>query len=63
MIPAPLPDPSKFAGSPAEQATLLNELYASLLRRIQVFTSLPFAALDRLALSRRLDAIGDAVRA
>ena len=57
----PLPDPAKFAGSPAEQATLLNELYASLLRRIQIFTSLPFDTLDRMAAKRRLDEIGAAV--
>ena len=59
----PLPDPARFTGSPAEQATLLNELYASLLRRIQIFVSLPFASLDRLAVKKRLDELGGAVRA
>lgn len=54
----PLPDPAKFHGSPAEQATLLNELYASLRRRIEIFISLPFATLDRMALKLRLDDIG-----
>lgn len=58
----PLPDPAKFSGSPVEQATLLNELYASLLRRILNFINLPFAALDRLAIQRRLDELGNAVR-
>ena len=58
----PLPDPAKFTGSPAERHTLMNELYASLRRRIEIFTSLPFAALDRIAVKRRLDEIGDAVR-
>lgn len=58
----PLPDPAKFTGSPAERRTLMNELYASLRRRIEIFTSLPFAALDRIAVKRRLDEIGDAVR-
>jgi protein-tyrosine-phosphatase/DNA-binding transcriptional ArsR family regulator len=55
----PLPDPAGFAGSPAERALLLNELYASLRRRIEIFISLPFATLDRMALKARLDQIGD----
>jgi arsenate reductase len=54
----PLPDPAKFSGSPAERQTLLNELYASLRRRIEIFVSLPFATLDRMALKARLDEIG-----
>jgi protein-tyrosine-phosphatase/DNA-binding transcriptional ArsR family regulator len=51
----PLPDPAKFTGSAVEQAALLNELYASLQRRISIFTALPFASLDRMALKARLD--------
>ena len=51
----PLPDPAKFTGNAAERATLLNELYAGLHRRIGIFTSLPIAALDRIALKARLD--------
>ena len=51
----PLPDPAKFHGSAAERAILLNELYASLRRRIEIFTALPFASLDRMALKARLD--------
>ena len=43
----PLPDPAKFTGSPVERAAMLNELYASLRRRIEIFTALPFASLDR----------------
>lgn len=54
----PLPDPAKFTGNQAECGTLLNELYASLKRRIDIFTSLPFASLDRLAMKARLDEIG-----
>ena len=54
----PLPDPAKFTGSPVERATLLNELYASLRRRIEIFTALPFASLDRMAMKARLDEIG-----
>ena len=58
----PLPDPAKFMGSTAEKTTLLNELYAMIRRRIEIFTSLPFASLDRMALKARLDEIGDTTR-
>ncbi len=51
----PLPDPAKFTGSAVERAALLNELYASLRRRIDIFTALPFASLDRIAMKARLD--------
>jgi hypothetical protein len=51
----PLPDPAKFTGSSVERAALLNELYASLRRRIEIFAALPFASLDRMALKARLD--------
>ena len=53
-----LPDPAKFTGSVAERSALLNELYASLLRRIRIFISLPFEKLERMALKVRLDEIG-----
>jgi arsenate reductase len=55
----PLPDPAKFTGSESERTTLLNELYGMIRRRIEIFTSLPFARLDKLALRARLDQIGD----
>jgi len=55
----PMPDPSKFTGSIAERATLLNELYAGLRRRLEAFTSLPFASLDRMALKARIDDLAD----
>jgi ArsR family transcriptional regulator, arsenate/arsenite/antimonite-responsive transcriptional repressor / arsenate reductase (thioredoxin) len=53
-----LPDPTKFTGSAVERAALLNELYASLHRRIMIFINLPFATLERMALKARLDEIG-----
>lgn len=53
-----LPDPAKFTGSIVERAALLNELYASLHRRITIFVNLPFAKLERMALKARLDEIG-----
>jgi len=58
----PLPDPSQFTGSDSERTTLLNELYAMIRRRIEIFVSLPFAALNRMALKGRLDEIGDTTR-
>ena len=58
----PLPDPAKFSGNAAERATLMNELYVSLRRRIEIFISLPFASLDRMAVKARLDEIGFGVR-
>lgn len=54
----PLPDPARFVGTPVERSAMLNELYASLRRRIEIFTSLPFATLDRAAMRARLDEIG-----
>ena len=58
----PLPDPAKFTGSAIERATLLNELYAMIRRRLEIFTSLPFASLDKMAVKARLDEIGDTQR-
>lgn len=55
----PLPDPSKFNGSTAERATLLNEVYAGLRRRLEAFISLPIATLDRIALKARVDELAD----
>ena len=54
----PLPDPAKFSGSAAEISTMLNETYASLRRRLEIFVSLPFVSLDRMALRARLDELG-----
>ena len=39
----PLPDPAKFGGSAAERATMLNELYAALHRRLAIFAAMPRA--------------------
>jgi arsenate reductase len=59
----PLPDPADFKGSPTERATLINELYGMIRRRVEIFTSLPFESLDKMALKARLDEIGDTARA
>jgi protein-tyrosine-phosphatase/DNA-binding transcriptional ArsR family regulator len=58
----PLPDPAKFTGSSSERTALLNELYGMIRRRIEIFTSLPFASLDKMAVKARLDEIGDTAR-
>jgi hypothetical protein len=58
----PVPDPAQFTGSASERTTLLNELYAMIRRRIEIFISLPFASLDRMSLKTRLDDIGDTNR-
>ncbi len=58
----PLPDPAAFKGSPTERVTLLNELYAMVRRRIELFVSLPLVELNKIALKKRLDEIGDTVR-
>ncbi|MFZ5782101.1 MAG: metalloregulator ArsR/SmtB family transcription factor [Pseudomonadota bacterium] len=59
----PLPDPAKFKGTPAERATMINELYGMIRRRLEIFVNLPYASLDRLALKKRLDELGDSARA
>ena len=55
----PLPDPVKFTGGEVERASMLNMLYASLRRRIEIFISLPFATLDRIAMKARLDQLAE----
>lgn len=59
----PLPDPAKFRGTPAERATMINELYGMIRRRLEIFINLPYASLDRMSLKKRLDEIGDSARA
>jgi ArsR family transcriptional regulator, arsenate/arsenite/antimonite-responsive transcriptional repressor / arsenate reductase (thioredoxin) len=58
----PLPDPARFEPGP-QRALLVNELYASLRRRIEAFAALPFAQLDRQAVKARLDGLADVVAA
>jgi protein-tyrosine-phosphatase/DNA-binding transcriptional ArsR family regulator len=58
----PLPDPAKFTGGTIERSSLLNEIYAGLRRRIEIFNALPFASLDRMAMKARLGEIGGDLR-
>jgi arsenate reductase len=53
-------DPAAFIGPEDKQFRLFRNVYLQLERRIQLFTSLPLASLDKLALQRRLDEIGKA---
>ncbi len=54
----PLPDPALFTGTETERSVLLNQLYSALRRRLDIFSNLPFASLDRMAVKARLDEIG-----
>jgi arsenate reductase len=51
-------DPAAFVGPEDKKLRVFRDVYFQLERRIQIFTSLPLASLDRLSLQRRLDAIG-----
>ena len=55
-----LPDPAGLDGSDAEKARAFRDTFIALDRRIGLFTSLPIAGLDQLALKRKVDEIGKA---
>lgn len=52
-----VPDPAAATGTPAEIRLAFREAYRMLERRISIFTNLPIKTLDRLSLTRRLEAI------
>ncbi|AWU97285.1 arsenate reductase ArsC [Azospirillum ramasamyi] len=52
------PDPSSAQRSDAEKAAFTATVFGHIQRRIQAFVSLPIASLDRLALKRKLDDMG-----
>ncbi|HEX4871713.1 MAG TPA: arsenate reductase ArsC [Nevskiaceae bacterium] len=52
------PDPAAVTGSEAEIRKAFHDAWILLRRRIELFASLPFDKLDRLALQRRLGEIG-----
>ena len=54
-----VPDPAAATGNDAEIAATFAATYRMLNNRIGIFVSLPFAALDKLALQKRLDEIGE----
>jgi protein-tyrosine-phosphatase len=51
-------DPAAFVGPDDKRLRVFRDVYFQLERRIQIFTSLPVASLDRLSLQKRLDEIG-----
>jgi arsenate reductase len=53
-----VPDPADAGGSAAEIAFAFKDAYRMLKRRIDLFSALPIAKLDPLALTARLKAIG-----
>ena len=53
-----VPDPAAVEGTEAEKQIAFAETYRMLNNRISIFTALPLASLDRLALQKRLDEIG-----
>jgi arsenate reductase len=53
-----LPDPAAVEGSQAEIAVAFADTYRMLRNRILAFAELPLADLDRLAIKRRMDEIG-----
>ena len=53
-----VPDPAAVEGTEAEKRLAFSEAYRMLNARISIFTSLPLQSIDRLALQKRLDAIG-----
>jgi protein-tyrosine-phosphatase len=53
-----VPDPAAAEGTDAEKHLAFAEAYRMLNSRISIFTSLPLASIDKLALQGRLDEIG-----
>lgn len=53
-----MPDPAAVEGTDEEKHYAFADTYRMLNNRISIFTSLPIASLDKLALQRRLDDIG-----
>ncbi|HEX4003444.1 MAG TPA: arsenate reductase ArsC [Candidatus Acidoferrales bacterium] len=53
-----VPDPGNLKASPEEIERAFRETFLALERRISLFLSLPFASLDKLAIQREIDRIG-----
>ena len=53
-----LPDPAAVDGTAAEIAAAFAETYRMMNNRIEIFINLPLETLDKLALAKRLDAVG-----
>ena len=55
-----VPDPAAVEGTEAEKAAAFADVYGRLHNRLELFTNLPMASLDRLTLQARLNDIGKA---
>ncbi len=53
-----VPDPAAATGSAAEIAVAFRDAYRMLERRIEIFTALPLAKIDKLSLQAKLREIG-----
>jgi arsenate reductase len=53
-----IPDPAAINGAEPERMLAFREAFRSLERRLKIFVSLPITQLDRIALTRRVEAIG-----
>lgn len=53
-----LPDPSRAEGTEAEKRFAFADTHRMLYQRIGIFVNLPLVSLDRLALQKKLDQIG-----
>lgn len=54
-----VPDPAAVQGSPEEIDRAFKQAYAALDRRISLFLALPLPTLDKLALQKAIDDIGN----
>ncbi len=54
-----LPDPAAAQGDEAEKHLAFADAFRMLSNRINIFTNLPIASLDRMSLKARLDEIGE----
>lgn len=52
------PDPAMATGSEAERRAVFADVYGQIANRVSLFMNLPFDALNRLTLQRRLDEMG-----
>ena len=52
-------DPSAFEGTAQEKREFFDKIFRQIASRIRIFNSLPLATLDRVAIKRELDALGD----
>jgi arsenate reductase len=53
-----VPDPAAVAGTPAEIERAFRDAFMTLERRISLFLCLPIASLEKLAIKKEVDRIG-----